>query len=214
MEELQQVSRSLGLARTRRIDPVVDHLDAQAARQHEAAAHAGHPVRGGGHTRGQQARHAYSVVQLPEPAPRHPLRTVADVMSTRVLTVQDDQPLQQAWKTLLDLKVGQAPVLNAQGRLVGLLTRAELLRLDHWPSPDQAALVWRALLMQPVAQVMVSPVPGVLAHTDIRRVARVLLDTDLPGLPVVDADDRVQGFVSRSDLLKAVVHDPPLDLWS
>jgi CBS domain-containing protein len=44
--------------------------------------------------------------------------------------------------------------------------------------------------------------------------ALVLLDTGLQGLPVVDADGRIEGFVTRSDILKAVVHDPPLDLWA
>jgi CBS-domain-containing membrane protein len=42
----------------------------------------------------------------------------------------------------------------------------------------------------------------------------VLLDTGLPGLPVVDDAGQVIGFVSRSDVLRAVVADPPLDLWT
>jgi len=54
----------------------------------------------------------------------------------------------------------------------------------------------------------------VLAETDIRRVARVLLDIGLPGLPVVNDAGQVIGFVSRSDILRAVVADPPLDLWT
>jgi hypothetical protein len=32
--------------------------------------------------------------------------------------------------------------------------------------------------------------------------------------PVSSAEGRVPGFVSRSDLLSAIVADPPLDLWS
>jgi hypothetical protein len=32
-------------------------------------------------------------------------------------------------------------------------------------------------------------------------------------LPVADDEGRVTGFVSRSDILRAVVADPPLDLW-
>jgi CBS domain-containing protein len=36
----------------------------------------------------------------------------------------------------------------------------------------------------------------------------------LPGLPVVDEQDAVIGFVSRTDILHAVVADPPLDLWT
>jgi CBS domain-containing protein len=74
--------------------------------------------------------------------------------------------------------------------------------------------VWRALLAQSVVDLMWSPVPSVAADADIRRVAQVLLDTGLPGLPVVDDAGLVTGFVSRSDILRAVVADPPLDLWT
>ena len=88
------------------------------------------------------------------------------------------------------------------------------MRQERLPGPESHALVWRALLMQPVAEVMWSPVPSVAADTDIRRVARVLLDTGLPGLPVADEAGKVVGFVSRSDILRAVVADPPLDLWT
>jgi CBS domain-containing protein len=105
-------------------------------------------------------------------------------------------------------------VTGAGGGLVGLLTRAELLNLERLPQPEAPALAWRALLMQPVSAVMLSPVPAVGEDTDLRRVARVLLDTHLPGLPVVAEDGQVTGFISRSDILRAVVHDPPLDLWS
>lgn len=80
------------------------------------------------------------------------------------------------------------------------------------------ALTWRAELMQTVASVMFSPVPAVSEDADLRSVARVLLDTHLPGLPVMreaaGGHWLLAGFISRSDILKAVVHDPPLDLWS
>ena len=60
---------------------------------------------------------------------------------------------------------------------------------------------------------MWSPVPGVSPEAGIRRVAQVLLDTGLPGLAVVDEHGFVIGFVSRSDIIRAVISDPPLDLW-
>jgi CBS domain-containing protein len=82
------------------------------------------------------------------------------------------------------------------------------------PGPDTHALVWKALLVQSVTEWMWTPVPSVAPDTDIRRVARVLLDSSLPGLPVVDDQGLVIAFVSRSDILRAVVADPPLDLWS
>jgi CBS-domain-containing membrane protein len=212
MEELQRVSRTLGLARTQRINPLNEHLDDQAEALFARLPQT--PTRGAGHAVGQQAQSEYARVQQPLGLQRKALSLVSDVMTHKVMTLRESATVHDGWQALLDAGVGQAPVLNAGGQLVGLLTRAELLQLDRLPSPDQASLVWRAWLSQTLAQVMLTPVAGVSPETDVRRAARVLLDTGWPGLPVVDPADQVVGFVSRSDILKAVVHDPPLDLWS
>jgi CBS-domain-containing membrane protein len=145
--------------------------------------------------------------------PRHLLTQVDAIMSSPVTTIADTFTVEQAWQVLAQHHLGQAPVVDSYGMLVGLLSRADLMRPERLPGPESHALVWRALLMQSVAEIMWTPVPSVAADTDIRRVARVLLDTGLPGLPVVDDHGKVTGFVSRSDILRAVVADPPLDLW-
>jgi len=156
---------------------------------------------------------AYEQTRKPD-LPRHPLTRVDAVMSHPVITIADTSSVEQAWQVLAQNRLGQAPVVATGGMLVGLITRADLMRPERMPGPDSHALVWRALLMQSVVDVMWTPVPSVSADTDIRRVARVLLDSGLPGLPVVDEEGRVSGFVSRSDILRAVVADPPLDLWT
>lgn len=145
--------------------------------------------------------------------PRQPLTQVNALMSRTVITIPHTSTVLQAWKILASHSVGQAPVVNESLTLVGLLCRADLLRPETLPTPDSSALAWRALLAQSVAEVMLTPVPSVSLDTDIRRVAQVLLDRNLPGLPVVDELGVVNGFVSRSDILRAVVTDPPLDLW-
>ena len=146
--------------------------------------------------------------------PRHILSRVADVMSRQVLAVRADMEVVSAWQMLSDKGIGQAPVVDRQGVLVGLLTRIELLRPDHLPLPGGNTSSWQALLAQRVGTVMRTPVTAVEEQTDIRHVAQILLDSGLPGLPVVKEDGTVVGFVSRTDILRAVVHDPPLDLWS
>ncbi len=155
---------------------------------------------------------AYAQVQ--HPPDRHPLNLVADVMSRDPLVLSQDLTLHEAWQQLAAQGLGQAPVVNAQSRLVGMLGRAELQDLERLPAPDASALVWRAFMLQPVSAAMVSPVPSVSPDTDLRRLALALLETGLPGLPVVVQDGVVMGFVSRTDILRAVVHDPPLDLWA
>lgn len=49
--------------------------------------------------------------------------------------------------------------------------------------------------------------------TDIRRIELVMLNMGVDGVPVGGENERLLGFVSRSDLLRAVVKDPPLSMW-
>jgi CBS domain-containing protein len=210
MEDLWRVEALRRVLRARRVqDRALDGASFEPE-THAAPTAAGAVTR---HPGAERALTAYARASGSEPQ-RHPLSRVADVMSRRVHTVAPEMTVLHAWRQLTERGVGQAPVLDARGALVGLLTRADLLDLDHLPQPDASPLVWRALLMEPVAAVMLSPVPAVAEDTELRRVARVLLDAHLPGLPVVAEDERLIGFISRSDILRAVVHDPPLDLWS
>jgi len=145
---------------------------------------------------------------------RHPLTRVDALMSQPVMTLSSQLTVQQAWQQLARQHIGQAPVVNESAVLVGLLSRADLLRPDRLPAAESSSVAWRALLAMQVVDIMATPVPSVAPDTDIRRVARVLLDTGLPGIAVADEQGQVIGFVSRSDILRAVVADPPLDLWT
>lgn len=144
---------------------------------------------------------------------RQPLTRVDALMSQPVITLSNQLTVQQAWQQLASQHIGQAPVVNESAVLVGLLSRADLLRPDRLPAAEASSVVWRALLAMRVVDIMATPVPSVSPDADIRRVARVLLDTGLPGLAVANEVGNVIGFVSRSDILRAVVTDPPLDLW-
>jgi len=207
MEELRRVMPTTASGRTRRIG---------ATGMHEPELGAlGNPQAGAGPAstahRGAMAAYAQAAQNAPT---RHPLSRVRDIMNTHAFTLQEDATVAQAWDQLAQRLLGQAPVVDGAGMLVGLLSRAELMRPERLPASGAHALVWQALMMQSVADLMWTPVPSVEPDTDIRRLARVLLDSGLPGLPVVDAEGRVTGFVSRTDILRAVVADPPLDLWS
>lgn len=208
MEELRRVGPTAVLSRTPRLAPVAAG-EPQESTSHFAEITQHHAPEG----RPRGVAQAYAQASQGE-ARRHPLSRVSDIMSTTVFTIPDSVTVAQAWKLLAERHLGQAPVVGEGGVLVGLLTRAELMRPDRLPGPDTHALVWKAHMAQSVTEWMITPVPSVAADTDIRRVARVLLDSGLPGLPVVDEQGHVTGFVSRSDILRAVVADPPLDLWT
>ena len=207
MEELRQVGPVSKAARSHVVAPVgLDPKDQNPLHYPDPGA------KPGADTVHRTALAAYEQTRNPG-LPRQPLTRVDTVMSSPVTTVDDKANVEKAWQVLATNHLGQAPVVTASGVLMGLISRADLMAPERMPGHDSHALVWRALLMQLVVDVMWTPVPSVSPDTDIRRVARVLLDTGLPGLPVVDDEGRVTGFVSRSDILRAVVADPPLDLW-
>ena len=89
-----------------------------------------------------------------------------------------------------------------------LIARAELMPAASLEPPSAASEAAR--LSQPVTAVMWSPVPSTAPDTDLRRVAALLLHTGLPGVPVAADDGEVLGFVSRTDLLRALTTDHTL----
>ena len=212
LEHLRQVSSVRGVSRTRAL------AHSGLAADGETHLHLGEGPWQVGH--GPVAAYASVQQQGGEPG-RQPLSRVDQVMSRTVVHVLADQSLQSAWQQMADHGVAQAPVLAAgapAGALVGLLWSAEVLRPEHWPPPAAPALAWQlraqALWGQPVADAMITPVPAVAPDTDLRRLAAALLQLRLPGLPVADEHGQLLGFVSRTNLLQALVAEPPLDLWS
>ena len=98
----------------------------------------------------------------------------------------------------------------AAGRgVVGLISRANLLKAMNLEEGQP-----RDVLDRRVADLMTSPVLSADPDTDIRRIAQVLLDYHLAAVPIVDAEGVLAGMVSRGDILRAAVAEPPLSLWA
>jgi CBS domain-containing protein len=169
---------------------------------------------GGAEPAPRQAIAAYAQAQAltaEAGAERQVLSLVEQLMSLDLHTVPLASTVAQGLAILSQARVGQAPVVNEQGRLVGLLLRADLL---PGPANFQDAQAWSEWLASPVAAVMWSPVPAARPDTPIREVAQALLDLRLPGLPVVDDRGEMLGFLSRTDILRALTREAPLNLWS
>lgn len=151
--------------------------------------------------------YAASVRATPE---RGPIYHAYQVMTRHVLTLPATTPVAAAWTALVGRGVGQAPVVNAQRQIVGLVSRALLL---HVLNEEDGRL--RDVLNRTVADVMDTPVVTADPVSDVRRVALVMLEYDQAAVPVIDDQTNVLvGIVSRTDVLRCVVTDPPLTLWA
>lgn len=139
---------------------------------------------------------------------RDPVRYAWQIMGREVLTLHPADTVAAAWRALANRRVRQAPVLEPGGRVIGLAGERDLLTVLDL----QGGQVTGSLERQ-VGEVMRTPVICADPLTDVRRIARVLLDTGLSALPVVSESGELAGVVSRGDILRAAVADPPLSLW-
>lgn len=153
------------------------------------------------------AASTYAAAEKPQ-VNRGPVYRAFQIMSRDVFTVRPDAGVEHAWRALVERQVGQAPVVD-RGHLVGLVTRAHLLHVLN----EEGGKV-RDVLSRTVADVMRTPVVTVDPMSDVRRIARVTLEFAVPALPVVDREGALEGIVSRGDILRVVVTDPPLTLWA
>ncbi len=127
-------------------------------------------------------------------------RTAADIMDSSELILTPEIPLRAAMQSLLRANVTGAPVIDAGGRICGMLTEKDCL----------AAVLRQAMEGAPGASVgdfMTSPAETVSPTTQLLDITQIFLSRPFRKVPVVDADGRVLGQVSRRDLLRALDSD-------
>lgn len=158
---------------------------------------------------------AYSHRRLRELAAAAP---VEDVMSREVHAVRPDTPLVTAVELLLDRVYRAVPVVDAEGRVVGILTdgdllnRAGLLAVSAQRELTEAELAQELHRLrqagQTVGEVMKPDPVTVTSDATIARAVEVMTARDIKRLPVVDADSKLVGMVSRVDVLRALAQPP------
>jgi acetoin utilization protein AcuB len=145
---------------------------------------------------------------LPRDLERGPLYHASQIMQTGVVRLNAGDSVAQAWRALRDHAIHQAPVMDDEARLVGIVSERDLLTALNI---DGGHIV--ESLDRVVRDVMTTPVVAAAPITDIRRIASVMIDKGVDGVPITNETGRLLGFVSRGDILRAVVTDPPLSLW-
>ncbi|HET7704240.1 MAG TPA: CBS domain-containing protein [Candidatus Limnocylindrales bacterium] len=143
--------------------------------------------------------------------------TVRDVMTRSVSTVKPDTPLRDVAHVLTRQGISGAPVVGADGAVLGVVSEADLLvkeqGIDAIPHRPLAALFGesrqtRELLAKAsaitAAEAMTAPAITVASNRPIHEAAAIMTARRVNRLPVVD-DGRLVGIVSRADLVRAYV---------
>jgi acetoin utilization protein AcuB len=129
--------------------------------------------------------------------------SVRDWMSRRVSTVLPDTRLSEAARLMRARKIRHLPVVQAPGRLVGIVTARDLRQALFAPGvQDQLDNLLPVLDALVVRDVMTRGVVTVRAAASIREAARLMHERKLGALPVVERN-RLVGILTETDVLEA-----------
>jgi CBS domain-containing protein len=145
---------------------------------------------------------------------------VADVMSKALVTVMPGHSVKHAAQIMLDHHVSGLPVVDGDGRLVGMLTEGDLLRRvefgltggrPHWSealSTDGVARDYIKSHSWRVGDVMSKPVATINESASLADAAVIFGMRGIKRLPVM-RDGQIVGIVARADLLRLVASIMP-----
>lgn len=133
------------------------------------------------------------------------------VMTTGAATVRPDASLAEAARILIEHRISGLPVVNASGKLVGIVTEHDFLRKENGSRPrwldvlltEDAGQVARELHDRRVEDVMSKNPVSVGVETPVKDLLELMQRHRVKRIPVV-SNDKVVGIVSRANLLLAL----------
>ncbi|MEU9123268.1 CBS domain-containing protein [Streptomyces sp. NPDC048506] len=139
----------------------------------------------------------------------HTPHSVSDVMTQTVVAVGQDARFKEIVETMEQWKVSALPVLAGEGRVIGVVSEADLLPKEEFrdEDPDRMDQLRRLDDLRKAGaltagELMSTPALTVHAGDTIAQAARTMARKSVKRLPVVDGQGMLQGIVSRADLLK------------
>lgn len=125
-------------------------------------------------------------------------QSVETVMTRRVVLILEDIPMSEVRAIAAQYDYNGFPIVTREGRLVGVITKGDLLRAALAAVND--AGVWS----QPVSIWMAHGVLALRPRDSVRTAVENMVCSGFRSLPVIDGGSRVVGMLSRNDLMTAI----------
>ncbi|MDA8097658.1 MAG: CBS domain-containing protein [Desulforudis sp.] len=146
-----------------------------------------------------------------------------DVMTTQVISVHPDDDVEKVAKLLLEHHISGLPVLDDDGKLVGVVTEGDLVirekkvraplhvvildSLIYLEKPQRFMEEIKRAVAQKVGELMSTKLYTVGPEASVEQVATKMVERRINRVPVVDTENKLLGIISRQDIIKATFGD-------
>jgi len=131
--------------------------------------------------------------------------TVADVMTRKIVTVSEQDELDTAEYGMHRMRFRHLPVVDGDGKLVGILSHGDLLHAASSSLSDKEAERNELILKQPVRRIMQREVLTVQPGDSLIQAGKVLWESKIGCLPVVNAEGALVGMLTKSDFIRVAL---------
>jgi len=148
-------------------------------------------------------------------------RLVKDIMVREVITIQKDASVEELSELLVKNKISGVPVIDSDGKLVGVATEGDLIIKDsdlHFPryfklldsiiyleSLNKFKKSLKKFLGTKVEDVMTAEIKTVKEETPVGEAANIMIKYNINRVPVLDSKDELVGIVARADIVKSMI---------
>ncbi|MFJ9012152.1 CBS domain-containing protein [Streptomyces canus] len=139
---------------------------------------------------------------------------VAEVLTREVTSIGREATFKEIVRLMQERKISDLPVLDGQGRVVGVVSEADLLPKEEFrdSDPDRHTQLRRLADLAEAgaltaAELMTSPALTTRPDATLAQAARTMAHAKVKRLPVVNEVGVLEGIVSRADLLKVFLRD-------
>lgn len=128
---------------------------------------------------------------------------VNDCMTATVITVSPYDTLARAYELMTANRIRRLPVLEGE-RLVGIITLSDVLEVKSSDPGHRHSLneIAQELARLVVSTVMHAKPVCIYANDTVGHAAELMLEHKIGGLPVIDANERVVGVLTESNLFQ------------
>ena len=131
---------------------------------------------------------------------------VYQIMNKPVRTIDAEATIKEAWQIFCEHNFHHFPVLK-DNKLCGIVSDRDLLKHNSYLTEKHLAE------NTPIREIMHEKILACNERTSIREAADFMFRCSAGSILVIDREDNLLGIVTRTDILKSLIHQAPLELW-